>query len=125
MNKFNPNDEEEEEKDNLQKALEGNNLKVKDANYLLQRILYAIVVNENEGEEAIYKELNKADSKGIEKPDPTPGPSDVDKKTRMKKKRRQKNPKKSATSIQLTSANSGKTAEKSIPKYAQNSKNLV
>ena len=80
MNKFNPNDEEEEEKDNLQKALEGNNLKVKDANYLLQRILYAIVVNENEGEEAIYKELNKADSKGIEKPDPTPGPSDVDKK---------------------------------------------
>ena len=86
MNKFNPNDEEEEEKDNLQKALEGNNLKVKDANYLLQRILYAIVVNENEGEEAIYKELNKADSKGIEKPDPTPGPSDVDKKNPDEKK---------------------------------------
>ena len=48
---FNPAEEELEQKDNLQEALEGSSLKVKDANYLLQKILSAMVIDNNEGDE--------------------------------------------------------------------------
>ena len=52
---YNPTEEEEDStelKDNLQKAIEGNNLKVKDANFLLQKLLTAMIINDNKDDEA-------------------------------------------------------------------------
>ena len=40
-------------KDNLQKAIEGGSLKVKEANFLLQKILTALIVDDNTGDEVI------------------------------------------------------------------------
>ena len=54
---FNPIEEESETKDHLQKALEGTALKVKDANSILQLILTAMIIDDNEGDEAIINEL--------------------------------------------------------------------
>ena len=58
---YNPVEEEAstELKDNLQKAIEGANLnlKVKDANYLLQKILTALTTNNDESDDIINQEL--------------------------------------------------------------------
>ena len=47
---FNPSEEDTEQKDNLQKALEGTSLKVKEANLLIQQLLTAITIDENDSE---------------------------------------------------------------------------
>ena len=54
---YNPDDVNAELKDHLQKALEGTALKVKDANSILQIILTAMTINDNEGDEVIEVEV--------------------------------------------------------------------
>ena len=46
-----------EHKNNIQKAIEGKNLKVKEANELLQKIFSAIIINGDDGDAIINKEL--------------------------------------------------------------------
>ena len=46
-----------EHKNNIQKAIEGKNLKVKEANVLLQKIFSAIIINGDNGDAIINKEL--------------------------------------------------------------------
>ena len=46
-----------EHKNNIQKAIEGKNLKVKEANELLQKIFSAIIINGDNGDAIINKEL--------------------------------------------------------------------
>ena len=49
----------EELKDNLNRALAGKNLKVKEANQLIQSLLAAIVINGGEGDKAIKNSIDK------------------------------------------------------------------
>ena len=62
---FNPAEEDAEQKDNLQRALEGGSLKVKEANLLIQQLFTAMVINDNEGDEEILNELNEKEAVGI------------------------------------------------------------
>ena len=62
LGSYNPNVEEtelKELKDNFQKALEGNSIKVKEANLLLQHLLTAMMIDDDTGDEVINKELKK------------------------------------------------------------------
>ena len=68
---FNPAEEDAEQKDNLQRALEGGSLKVKEANLLIQQLFTAMVINDNEGDEEILNELNEKEAVGIHT-DPKP-----------------------------------------------------
>ena len=65
-------------KDVLQRAIVGNNLKVKDANMLVQALLTAIIINDDEDDEVIKKSLDKAEAN-------PPGTSD-DKKMQLLRK---------------------------------------
>ena len=58
---YKPNAAEAEMKNHLQTALEGNPLKVKDANYILQMLLTAMIIDNNEGDKIINKELEEND----------------------------------------------------------------
>ena len=69
---FNP--EDPEQKDNLHKALDGASLKVKDANFLLQKLLTAMIIDDNEVEEVIIDEL-KEKMEGPSPAGPTSGSS--------------------------------------------------
>ena len=61
MEIYNPTEEEDstELKDNLKEALGGNSLKVKDANFLLQQILIALTIDDNELDEIINYLFNE------------------------------------------------------------------
>ena len=47
-------------KDNIQKVFQGANLKVKDANLLIQSLLSAMIINDDVGEDIINKDLDSA-----------------------------------------------------------------
>ena len=58
---YNPVEEDEDStelRDHLQVAIEGKYLKVKDANFLLQKILSAMIINDNVDEDAIKNNSN-------------------------------------------------------------------
>ena len=73
---YNPVEEDEDStelRDHLQVAIEGKYLKVKDANFLLQKILTAMIINDNVDEDAIknaLKDAKEAGPSGITKENP-------------------------------------------------------